>query len=152
MQGSAVAAEALCICQGSAWRAAGLCEGAGRARDACSGADALLHWSSCHSQQERTQGLERKALQALLKHPAFVEAVHGVLQPYSRVMPALAMPVQELARRLGAAAAQLAFVQRCHTRLQFSDSRAVRAPTHSLAQVRPSRTACARSHKVAPRA
>ena len=95
------------------------------------------------------QGLERKAIQALLKHPAFVEAVHGMLRPYSRVLPALAIPVPELTRRLGAAAAQLAFVQRCHTRLQFSDSRAVRAQTHSLAQVGPSRTACAHSHRVA---
>ena len=72
-----------------------------------------------------------------------------MLRPYSRALPALAMPVQELARRLGAAAAQLAFVQRCHTRLQFSESRAVRAQTHSLAQVRPSRTACAYSHRIA---
>ena len=95
----------------------------------------MQHASSSHSQQERTQGLERKAIQALLKHPAFVEAVHGMLQPYARALPALAIPVLELTRRLGAAAAQLAFVQRCHTRLQFSDSRAVRAQTHSLAQV-----------------
>lgn len=81
------------------------------------------------------QGLECKAMQALLKHPAFVEALHTLLKPYSMAVPALVMPVQELARKLSAAAGQLCFVQRCYTRLSFSDSRAVRAQSQSLAQV-----------------
>jgi len=81
------------------------------------------------------QGLDCKAMQSLLKHPAFVEAVHSLMKPYSRAVPALTMTIQELARRLGAAAGQLCFVQRCNTRLSFSDSRAVRAQSHSLAQV-----------------
>ena len=81
------------------------------------------------------QALECKAVQALLKHPAFVEAVHALLKPYSKAVPALAMPIQELARKLSAAAGQLCFVQRCYTRLTFSGNRAVRAQSQSLAQV-----------------
>ena len=46
------------------------------------------------------QGMECGAVQALLRHPALVEAVHYLIKPYSRAVPALAMPIQELARRL----------------------------------------------------
>ena len=81
------------------------------------------------------QGLECKAVQAVLKHPAFVEALYALLKPYSKAVPALAMTIQELARKLSAAAGQLCFVQRCYTRLSFSDSCAVRAQSQSLAQV-----------------
>ena len=84
------------------------------------------------------QGLECKAVQGLLKHPAFTEVLHMLLKPYSKAVPALAMPIQELARKLSAAAGQLCFVQRCYTRLTFSDSRAVRTQSQSLAQVRSS--------------
>ena len=44
------------------------------------------------------QGLECKAVQAVLKHPAFVEALYALLKPYSKAVPALAMTIQELAR------------------------------------------------------
>ena len=74
-------------------------------------------------------------MQALLRHPALVEAVHYLIKPYSRAVPALAMPAQELARRLSSAAAQLCFVQRCHTRLSLTGSRAVRMQSQSLVQV-----------------
>ena len=82
------------------------------------------------------QGLECKAVQAALKHPAFVEALHALLKPYSKAVPVLAMTIQELARKLSTAAGQLSFVQRCYTRLSFSDSRAVRAQSQGLAQVK----------------
>ena len=90
------------------------------------------------------QGLECKAVQALLKHPAFVEALHTLLKPYSRAVPALVTPIQELARKLTAAAGQLCFVQRCYTRLSFSDSRAVRAQSQSLVQVNFGTRGCTR--------
>ena len=74
-------------------------------------------------------------MQALLRHPALVEAVHSLIKPYSRAVPALAMPIQELARRLASAASQLCFVQRCYTRLSLTDSRAVRTQSQNLVQV-----------------
>ena len=81
------------------------------------------------------QGMECGAVQALLRHPALVEAVHFLIKPYSRAVPALAMPIQELARRLASAASQLCFVQRCYTRLTLTDSRAVRIQSQNLVQV-----------------
>ena len=64
-----------------------------------------------------------------------MEALHTLLKPYSKAVPALVMPIQELARKLSAAAGQLRFVLRCYTQLSFSDSRAVRTQSQSLAQV-----------------
>ena len=110
----------------------------------------LASWLCCSSMRNcglngrgvSVQWLECKAVQALLKHPAFVEALHTLLKPYSRAVPALVMPIQELARKMNTAAGQLCFVQRCYTRLSFSDSRAVRAQSQSLVQVTFSTTGC----------
>lgn len=85
---------------------------------------------------DHLQGLDCGELQALLKHPALAEAAHSLLKPYGRALPALALPVQELARRLASAAGQLRFVQRCYTRLSFFDSRAVKSQGNSLVQAR----------------
>jgi hypothetical protein len=61
--------------------------------------------------------MPRAAMQQLLGSREFAEAAHEALQPFAKAVPALALPLPDLAARLRGAAAGLHFVSRCRTKI-----------------------------------
>lgn len=63
------------------------------------------------------QGVPRAAVQQLLGSRDFAEACHEAVQPFAKAVPALALPLPDLAALLRKAAAGLHFVSVCRTKV-----------------------------------
>ncbi len=71
------------------------------------------------------QGQHRRDVQQLLKSHEMARAVHQVVSPYAKAVPALALSVKDVRAILSSAADALHFVIACHTTVHFKASRAV---------------------------
>ncbi len=76
----------------------------------------------------RLQGQSERSVQQLLKSPELAQAVHQMVSPYAKAVPALALTSKEVGVALSKAADALHFVKACHTTVNFRATRAVIAP------------------------
>lgn len=82
------------------------------------------------------QGQSLGLVKQLLKSPEMAQAVHQMVSPYEKAVPALALTAKEVGVTLSKAANALHFVKACHTTVNFRASRAVITPKTPSVQAR----------------
>ncbi|BDA44284.1 probable Sacsin [Coccomyxa sp. Obi] len=85
--------------------------------------------------QATIQGQSLRSVQQLLKSPEMAQAIHQVVSPYAKAVPALALTAKEVGVTLSKAADALHFVKACHTTVNFRATRAVITPKTPSVQV-----------------